>query len=95
MISLPFPWAKLEAFSFQLKVVFLQIVEKLDSRTEAEEELEHPLASLAESIEDVARKEASVFAPILSKWHPHAIAIAASLLHGLYQKELVSCFVSM
>ncbi|OAE31545.1 hypothetical protein AXG93_3415s1050 [Marchantia polymorpha subsp. ruderalis] len=71
-----------------LKLVYERIVEKLDSRTEAEEELEHPLASLAESIEDVARKEASVFAPILSKWHPHAIAIAASLLHGLYQKEL-------
>ncbi|KAG6556604.1 hypothetical protein Mapa_001545 [Marchantia paleacea] len=71
-----------------LKLVYERIVEKLDSRTEAEEELEHPLASLAESIEDVARKEASVYAPILSKWHPHAIAIAASLLHGLYQKEL-------
>ncbi|KAL3689134.1 hypothetical protein R1sor_015443 [Riccia sorocarpa] len=71
-----------------LKLVYERIVARLDSRAETEEDMEHPLACLAESIEDVARKEAKVYSPILSKWHPDAIAIAASFLHGLYQKEL-------
>lgn len=54
-----------------------------------EDDHEHPLAHLAEEIQSLAKKDANLFAPILSKWHPQAIAITACLLHSLYQKELV------
>lgn len=59
-----------------------------------EDDHEHPLAHLAEEIQSLAKKDANLFAPILSKWHPQAIAITACLLHSLYQKELVWVFLS-
>lgn len=57
-----------------------------------EDDHEHPLAHLAEEIQSLAKEDANLFAPILSKWHPQAIAITACLLHSLYQKELVRFF---
>jgi hypothetical protein len=46
------------------------------------------LALLAEEVQTLAKNDARVFAPILSKWHPESIAISACLLHSLYRKEL-------
>jgi len=69
------------------RVVILQIVEEVERNQEHDEK--HPLAQLADEVKRLAKKDANVFSPILSKWHPQAIAISACLLHTLYQKELV------
>jgi hypothetical protein len=65
----------------------LQLLEALDEKLEVENV--HPLALLAEEVQTLAKNDARVFAPILSKWHPESIAISACLLHSLYRKELV------
>lgn len=74
-----------------MNLAYERIVEQLDSVSETQEEeeqAEHPLTTLAEGVENLAKKEAHTFAPILSAWHPHAIAIAASNLHRLFGQEL-------
>eukprot|EP01018_Ginkgo_biloba_P033708 Gb_29552 [translate_table: standard] len=48
----------------------------------------HPLVLLAEYIQELAKKDASIFAPILSRWNHRAVAISASHIHDLYQKDL-------
>lgn len=68
------------------KTAFERALKGVDMKCEAEHE--HPLALLAEDVQGLARKDASVFAPILSRWHPHAVPFSASLFHSLYQKEL-------
>lgn len=68
-------------------LLYLQIVEELESKQEHYDK--HPLAQLAEDVQKLAKKDANVFSPIFSKWHPQAIAICACLLHTLYHKELV------
>lgn len=68
-------------------LVILQIVEEVEMNQEHDDK--HPLAQLAVEVQKLAKKDANLFSPILSKWHPQAIAISACLLHTLYQKELV------
>ena len=62
-------------------------MEEVEAKQEQDDK--HPLAQLAEDVQRLAKKDANVFSPILSKWHPQAIAISACLLHTLYEKELV------
>lgn len=69
-----------------VKSAYDMIVEKLESNQEHLDS--HPLAELAAQVQKLAKKDADVFSPILSKWHPQAIAISACLLHTLYLKEL-------
>ncbi|KAK3132926.1 hypothetical protein QOZ80_6AG0529650 [Eleusine coracana subsp. coracana] len=49
---------------------------------------EHVLASLAEETKKLLKKETTIFIPILSKWHPQAAVISASLVHKLYGNKL-------
>ncbi|TVU08896.1 hypothetical protein EJB05_42323, partial [Eragrostis curvula] len=49
---------------------------------------EHVLASLAEETKKLLKKETTIFTPILSKWHPQAAVISASLIHKLYGNKL-------
>ncbi|XP_024542200.1 uncharacterized protein LOC9647607 [Selaginella moellendorffii] len=69
-----------------VKLAYERALEGVDAKSEAEHD--HPLALLAEDVEALARKDASTFAPILSRWQPQAKAITGSLLHTLYYKEL-------
>ncbi|GBG77203.1 hypothetical protein CBR_g23529 [Chara braunii] len=48
----------------------------------------HMLALLAREVFKIAEAEAKEYIPIMSKFEPHAGAISASLLHGLYRQEL-------
>lgn len=68
-------------------LVILQIVDEVEANQEHDDT--HPLAKLAVEVQRLAKRDANVFSPILSKWHPQAIAISACLLHTLYHKELV------
>ena len=65
-----------------------QALKEADVKCEAEHE--HRLALLAELVLGLAKKDALVFAPVLSRWHTHAIPFSASIFHNLYQKELVN-----
>ncbi|KAK4836551.1 hypothetical protein QYF36_024583 [Acer negundo] len=49
---------------------------------------EHPLALLAEETKKLLRKDSTVFMPVLSKRHPQATIVSASLLHKLYGNKL-------
>ncbi|KAG0604223.1 hypothetical protein M758_10G154400 [Ceratodon purpureus] len=69
-----------------VKLAYDRIVEEVEAKQGYDDK--HPLAQLAENVQRLAKKDANVFSPILSKWHPQAIAISACLLHTLYQKEL-------
>lgn len=51
-------------------------------------ESKHPLVLLAEDVKEIVIKDESLFAPILSRWNHQALAISASLVHDMYQKEL-------
>lgn len=50
---------------------------------------EHVLASLAEETKKLLKKDTTIFTPVLSKWHPHAVVVSASLIHKLYGNKLV------
>jgi len=50
---------------------------------------QHPLALLAEEMRKLLEKEATLFVPVLSKWHSQVIVISISLLHKLYGIKLV------
>jgi hypothetical protein len=50
------------------------------------------LASLAEETKKLLKKDATIFTPVLSKWHPQAAVISASLIHKLYGNKLVGYF---
>lgn len=69
-----------------VKSAFGRVLVVVDAKSEAQHE--HCLALLADDVQHLARKDASVFAPVLSRWHPCAVAFSASLFHSLYQKEL-------
>ncbi|KAH9686346.1 protein unc-13-like [Citrus sinensis] len=49
---------------------------------------EHPLALLAEETKKLLKRDSSIFMPILSKRHPQATIVSASLLHKLYGNKL-------
>ncbi|KAJ0101370.1 hypothetical protein Patl1_05305 [Pistacia atlantica] len=60
----------------------LQAFDKSDTRHE------HPLALLAVETTKLLRKDSTMFMPILSKRHPQATIVSASLLHKLYGHKL-------
>uniref|UniRef100_A0A7N0ZYM5 Protein unc-13 homolog n=1 Tax=Kalanchoe fedtschenkoi TaxID=63787 RepID=A0A7N0ZYM5_KALFE len=60
----------------------VQSVEKSDSRHV------HTLALLANEINELLKKDVSMFMPILSKWFMHATVISSSLVHKLYGNKL-------
>lgn len=68
------------------KAAFERASKEVDAKCEVENE--HPLALLAVDVQALVKKDASLFGPVLSRWHPHAIPYSASLFHNLYQKEL-------
>lgn len=50
---------------------------------------EHVLASLAEEAKKLLKKDTAIFSPVLTKWHPQAAVVSASLIHKLYGNKLV------
>ncbi|KAJ7545205.1 hypothetical protein O6H91_09G110600 [Diphasiastrum complanatum] len=69
-----------------VKHAYERVLEQLD--TKSGPEVDNPLVVLAKNVELLAKKDASKFAPILSRWQPCVKAITASLLHSLFHKEL-------
>ncbi|KAH9752303.1 protein unc-13-like [Citrus sinensis] len=61
--------------------MILQVVDKSEIH-------EHPLALLAEETKKLLKRDSSIFMPILSKRHPQATIVSASLLHKLYGNKL-------
>lgn len=49
---------------------------------------EHPLALLAEESKKHLKRETNTFMPVLSRRHPQAIVVSASLIHKLYGNKL-------
>ncbi|CAN6230950.1 unnamed protein product [Urochloa humidicola] len=43
------------------------------------------LASLAEETKKLLKKDTTIFIPVLSKWHPQAAVVSASLIHKLFE----------
>ncbi|KAH7421986.1 hypothetical protein KP509_13G084700 [Ceratopteris richardii] len=68
------------------KSAFDRALKEVDAKCEVENE--HPLALLAVDVESLVKKDVSLFAPVISRWHPHVIPFSASLYHNFYQKEL-------
>lgn len=66
---------------------FSQILQDVETMSNATDE--HPLALLGEETRKLLKKDATVFMPILSQWHPQAVVVSASLLHKLYGSKLV------
>ncbi|KAI3526109.1 hypothetical protein L1887_05314 [Cichorium endivia] len=62
----------------------LQDVETVSNATD-----EHPLALLGDETKKHLKNDATVFMPVLSQWHPQAVAVSASLLHKLYGSKLI------
>ncbi|GLJ39640.1 hypothetical protein SUGI_0810350 [Cryptomeria japonica] len=69
-----------------IKAAYERVLESVDSKSEAAHE--HPLAVLAEDVKALAKRESTIYAPILSRWNPLSTAVSVSLLHNLYGKEL-------
>ncbi|XP_072998980.1 protein unc-13 homolog isoform X2 [Typha latifolia] len=72
--------------SSSIKSAFSRITHALEAK--AETAREHILASLAEEVKKLLKKESTIFLPILSKWHPQAAFTSTSLLHKLYGNKL-------
>ncbi|KAH7278739.1 hypothetical protein KP509_38G054500 [Ceratopteris richardii] len=49
---------------------------------------EHFLALLAVAIQTLVKKDTEEFGPILSRWHPHAVPLCATLYHNFYHQQL-------
>ncbi|OEL22041.1 hypothetical protein BAE44_0016941, partial [Dichanthelium oligosanthes] len=47
------------------------------------------LASLAEETKKLLKIDTTIFTPVLSKWHPQAAVVSASLIHKLYGNKLI------
>jgi hypothetical protein len=78
---------QIEAYiSASVKAAFAKLLQGVEGISETVRE--YPLASLAEELRKLLRKESTVFSPILSRRHPQAVAISASLLHWLYGSHL-------
>ncbi|KAH9686342.1 protein unc-13-like [Citrus sinensis] len=71
---------ELNIFS-SIKNSFARVVDKSEIH-------EHPLALLAEETKKLLKRDSSIFMPILSKRHPQATIVSASLLHKLYGNKL-------
>ncbi|KAK4750454.1 hypothetical protein SAY87_003936 [Trapa incisa] len=69
---------------------FTKILETTNYRhtVESRHEASEALLQLAKETEDLALREREYFSPILKKWHPNAVGIAAVVLHNCYEKLL-------
>ncbi|KAH9752302.1 protein unc-13-like [Citrus sinensis] len=73
---------QIELYIFSsIKNSFARVVDKSEIH-------EHPLALLAEETKKLLKRDSSIFMPILSKRHPQATIVSASLLHKLYGNKL-------
>ncbi|CAI9292987.1 unnamed protein product [Lactuca saligna] len=78
---------KIESYvSSSIKSAFVRILQDVETMSNATDE--HPLALLGEETRKLLKKDATVFMPILSQWHPQAVVVSASLLHKLYGSKL-------
>lgn len=78
---------KIESYvSSSIKSAFLRILQDVETMSNATDE--HPLALLGEETKKLLKKDATIFMPVLSQWHPQAIVVSASLLHKLYGSKL-------
>lgn len=87
--SLNFHIIKLWLVNFFV-VLCMQILQSVDK---SDTKHEHPLAALAEEAKKLLKKDSTLFVPILSTRHPHAIVVSASLLHRFYGVKLVSTYL--
>ncbi|KAL5800807.1 hypothetical protein ACOSQ3_032439 [Xanthoceras sorbifolium] len=71
--------------ALSIKNSFARILQAVDKTSTT---YEHPLALLAEETKKLLRKDSTMFMPVLSKRHPQATIVSASLLHKLYGNKL-------
>lgn len=69
-----------------IKSAFVKIAHSVEVKADTAHE--HVLASLAEETKKLLKKDANIFSPVLSRWHPQAVVLSASLLHKLYGNKL-------
>nr|BAJ99465.1 predicted protein [Hordeum vulgare subsp. vulgare] len=69
-----------------VKSAFMKIAHSIEIKADTSHE--HVLASLAEETKKLLKIEANIFSPVLSRWHPQAAVLSASLLHKLYGNKL-------
>uniref|UniRef100_A0A453BB29 MHD1 domain-containing protein n=1 Tax=Aegilops tauschii subsp. strangulata TaxID=200361 RepID=A0A453BB29_AEGTS len=69
-----------------VKSAFMKIAHSVEIKADTSHE--HVLASLAEETKKLLKIEANIFSPVLSRWHPQAAVLSASLLHKLYGNKL-------
>ncbi|KAK4767929.1 hypothetical protein SAY87_003070 [Trapa incisa] len=73
-----------------LNEAFTKILETKNYKhtSESRQEANEALLQLAKDTEDLALREREYFSPILKKWNPNAVGIAAVFLHNCYEKLL-------
>ncbi|CAN6218395.1 unnamed protein product [Urochloa humidicola] len=69
-----------------VKSAFLKMAHSVEFKADTTHE--PALASLAEETKKLLKKDTTIFTPILSKWHPQAAVVSASLIHKLYGNKL-------
>ncbi|VAH01237.1 unnamed protein product [Triticum turgidum subsp. durum] len=69
-----------------VKSAFMKIAHFVEIKADTSHE--HVLASLAEETKKLLKIETNIFSPVLSRWHPQAAVLSASLLHKLYGNKL-------
>ncbi|KAG0517849.1 hypothetical protein BDA96_09G124700 [Sorghum bicolor] len=69
-----------------VKNAFLKMAHSVEFKADATHE--HVLASLAEETKKLLKKDTTIFTPVLTKWHPQAAVVSASLIHKLYGNKL-------
>lgn len=69
-----------------IKSAFLKMAHSVEFKGDTTHE--HVLASLAEEAKKLLKKDTTIFTPVLSKWHPQAAIVSASLIHKLYGSKL-------
>ncbi|KAI3681063.1 hypothetical protein L6452_35845 [Arctium lappa] len=78
---------KIESYvSSSIKSAFVRTLQDVETMSNATDE--HPLALLGEETKKLLKKDATIFMPVLSQWHPQAVVVSASLLHKLYGSKL-------
>ncbi|XP_039795958.1 protein unc-13 homolog isoform X2 [Panicum virgatum] len=69
-----------------VKSAFLKMAHSVEFKADATHE--PVLATLAEETKKLLKKDTTIFTPVLSKWHPQAAVVSASLIHKLYGNKL-------
>ncbi|XP_062193988.1 protein unc-13 homolog isoform X2 [Phragmites australis] len=69
-----------------VKSAFVKMAHSVEFKADTAHE--HVLASLAEETKKLLKKDTTIFTPVLSKWHPQAAVVSASLIHKLYGNKL-------